>query len=75
MLLQQQFTIDVLDVALWLGLFFPSELCLCFMVYKYILNRVNLNQANTSHFKKHPVKCFNFSVVIFFLHSRRKSFF
>lgn len=38
---------------------FLSELCLCFVVFKYILNRVNLNQANTSHFIKYTMKCFN----------------
>lgn len=38
---------------------FLSELCLCFVVFKCILNRVNLNQANTSHFIKCSVKCFN----------------
>lgn len=36
-----------------------SELCPFFVVFKYILNRVNLNQANTSHFVKYTVKCFN----------------
>lgn len=52
---------------------FLSELCLCFVVFKCILNRVNLNQANSSHFIKCTMKCFNSHVVNFLLHPTRKS--
>ena len=52
---------------------FLSKLCLCFVVSKYILNRVNLNQANTSHFIKYTVKYFNLCVVNFLLRSTRKT--
>lgn len=52
---------------------FCSELCLCFVVFKCILNRVNLNQASTSHFIKCTVKCFNSHVVNFLLHPTRKN--
>lgn len=52
---------------------FLSELCLCFVVFKYIWNRVNLNQTSTSHFIKYTMKCLNLCVVNFLLHSTRKS--
>lgn len=73
-LLQQQLNIDVPNAAVLLGWFWPlSELCLCFVVFKCILNRVNLNHANTSHFIKLTVKCLNLHVVNFLLHPTRKS--
>lgn len=52
---------------------FLSESCLCFVGFKYILNRVNLNQANTKHFIKYTVKCFHLCVVNLLLCSTRKS--
>lgn len=51
---------------------FLSELCLCFVVFKCILNRVNLNQANTSHLIKCTMKCFNSHVVNFSFASHQK---
>lgn len=75
MLLQQQLNIDALNAASdWdcSGLFL-SESRLCFVDFKYILNRVNLNEANTNHLIKYTVKCFRLCVVNLLLCSTRKS--